>query len=106
MKTAWIVLFYAFSILIGGIIGHIKAGSLASLLSGIFSSVFLLGSSWLMFKRKKSGYISAFVGALVLEGFFIWRFAKTLNFIPSGLLSVITLIIALIIGFKLGKNKA
>ena len=103
-KTAWIVLLYGSLVFIGGVIGHLKAESKASLIAGVTSGSLLLLSSLLMFKKKLSGYISAFILALLLDGFFTWRFAKTLKFFPSGFLSLTSLAVIIIVACKISRT--
>lgn len=105
MKTAWVVLLYGICVLVGGIMGHVKAGSFASLLSGIISGSLLLAASWMCFKKKAAGYIFALIVSLLLEGFFIWRFVKTQNFVPAGILSLATIFVILILAYKVFKRK-
>ena len=103
-KTTWIVFFYALSILIGGITGYVHSASKASLVAGLFFGALLLISSLLMFQRKMIGKWIALTLAIFLEGFFTWRFAKTLHFLPSGLLSLMSLIVIILIALKIGKQ--
>lgn len=103
-KTTWIVFSYALLILVGGIIGHVQSASKASLISGIVFGSLLLISSGLMFQRKQIGTWMALFLSVVLEVFFTWRFAKTLHFFPSGLLSLISLVIIILVALKVRKR--
>jgi len=103
-KTTWVIFAYALCILIGGIMGHRFSSSKASLISGIVFGSLLLAASGLMFQRKPIGNWMALILAITLEGFFTWRFAKTLNFLPSGLLSLISLFVIILISLKVGKR--
>lgn len=103
-KTAWIILLYSLFILVGGIMGHVRSGSRASLISGLVFGILLLGSSGLIFLKKTIGYWTALVLSIALEGFFTWRFAKTLNFMPAGLLSLMSLAVIIILAFKIRKR--
>ncbi len=89
----YIVALYGILILVGGIIGHIKAGSQASLVMGVVSGVLLLLASCGMFSKKyfKKGVYSALVLTLILDAFFSYRFMATMKFMPSGLLALISL---------------
>jgi uncharacterized membrane protein (UPF0136 family) len=103
--TGWIVLVYALLILIGGIIGHIKAASTASLVMGIVFGVLLTGSAFLIFKRKKSGLYSALALSLLLDLFFTYRFVDKLKFFPSAFLSIVSLAMIVILALELKKQK-
>jgi uncharacterized membrane protein (UPF0136 family) len=89
----YIVALYGILILIGGIIGHIKAGSNASLVMGVVSGLLLLLSSGGMFSKKhfKKSVYSAIILTLILDAFFSYRFLATMKFMPSGLLALVSL---------------
>jgi uncharacterized membrane protein (UPF0136 family) len=59
--------------LIGGVIGFVSAGSLASLIAGGISGLVLLASAWLASRGSKVALIVALVVSLALVG----RFAST-----------------------------
>jgi uncharacterized membrane protein (UPF0136 family) len=101
-KTAWIIFLYALLILIGGIIGHVHSASLASLISGLSFGILLLVASGLIFMKQPFGYWMAL--SILLEGFFTWRFAKTLKFLPAGLLSLISLVVIIIVALKIRRR--
>lgn len=103
-KTTWIVFSYAFLILIGGVVGYAHSASKASLISGGVFGGLLLISSGLMFQRKPLGTWMALFLSILLEGFFTWRFAKTLHFLPSGLLSLLSLAVIILVALKAGKK--
>jgi len=89
----YIVAFYGILILVGGIIGHIKAASTASLVMGVVSGLLLLLASGGMFSKKhfkKSAYF-ALILTLLLDAFFSYRFLATLKFMPSGMLAIVSL---------------
>ena len=103
-KTTWIVFSYALLILVGGIIGYVQSASKASLISGIAFGSLLLISAGLMFQRKQIGTWMALFLSVILEVFFTWRFAKTLHFFPSGLLSLISLVVIILVALKVRKR--
>jgi|SRR5579864_4489042 uncharacterized membrane protein (UPF0136 family) len=89
----YLVALYGILILMGGIIGHIKAGSTASLVMGVVFGLLLLLSSGGMFSKKyftKSVYF-ALILTLLLDAFFSYRFLATMKFMPSGLLALVSL---------------
>jgi uncharacterized membrane protein (UPF0136 family) len=103
-KTTWIVFSYSLCILVGGLVGHLKSHSKASLISGLVFGSLLLMSSWLMFQRKAIGQWIALFLSILLEVFFTWRFAKTLHFLPAGLLSLVSLMVIILVALKIGKR--
>jgi uncharacterized membrane protein (UPF0136 family) len=64
---------YGLVALIGGVIGFVSAGSLASLIAGGLSGLVLLASSALAFRGSRVALIVALVVSLALVG----RFAST-----------------------------
>jgi uncharacterized membrane protein (UPF0136 family) len=98
----YIVALYGILILVGGIIGHIKAGSNASLVMGVVFGLLLLLSSVGMLSKKyfKKGVYFALILTLVLDAFFSYRFLATMKFMPSGMLALVSLgVIASLIRF-------
>lgn len=84
---------YGLLLLIGGIIGHFKAGSNASLIMGGISAVIAIGSSIAMFKKYLFGETVALVLSFILTLFFAYRFYLTLKFMPPGFMGIISLIV-------------
>ena len=103
-KTVWLVFLYAASIMVGGAVGYVYAGSLPSLLMGLFFGTLLLGTSYLMHKRKTFAGWTALGLAIALEGVFTWRFLKTLAFFPAGFLAALSLMVIVIVALKLGRS--
>lgn len=98
----YIVALYGLLILVGGIIGHIKAGSTASLVMGVVFGLLLLLSSGAMFSKKyfKKGVYSTLILTLILDAFFTYRYLATMKFMPSGLLVLVSLgVIASLIAY-------
>ncbi len=88
--SSFIVYLYGFLILIGGIMGHWKAGSKASLITSVVSAFFLFLSAIAMQKRKRWGWMIAFITMLSLDLFFLYRTYLTMKFFPSGMMAVIS----------------
>jgi len=79
-------------VLIGGVIGFKKAGSKASLIAGVASSVLLDACFAAAFVNMQGGLIGALVVAGLLDVVFIMRLAKTKKFMPSGMILILCLI--------------
>lgn len=94
---ASIVLFYGVLVLVGGIIGHLKAGSRASLIMGSIFAVLLITSAVLMFKKQVQGSAIAMILSVVLAAFFSYRFLLSYHFMPAGMMAVISLIVAVML---------
>ena len=89
----YVVALYGILILMGGIIGHIKAGSQASLYMGVISGLLLVLASGGMFSKKffRKAVYFALILTLLLDAFFSYRFLATMKFMPSGLLALVSL---------------
>ncbi len=62
---------YGLIALVGGIIGFVKAGSVASLIAGGGSGIILIASAIIARQRPRGGLITALVVSLILIGRFI-----------------------------------
>lgn len=105
-KAAGITGAYGLLVLIGGIMGHVKAASTVSLVMGILFGLLLLGSSLLMMRKKIVGLYAAIGTLLVLDAFFTYRFLKTLRFFPSGLFAILSLVVLALLILLLRKRRA
>ena len=102
--TATIVFIYGLLIFIGGLMGFIKGGSQASLVSGIVFGVALLTSAYLIFKGKLMAQYFALGFTFLLDALFTYRYAKTLHFFPTGFLSLVSLAVLIVIALKVRKT--
>jgi uncharacterized membrane protein (UPF0136 family) len=100
----YIVAIYAALILIGGFIGHIKAGSTMSLIMGLIFGAILTIAAIGMFLRRKWGVKTALSAAIVLDAFFTYRYLSSMKFLPSGLLSLVSLGVIILLIFHLRRN--
>lgn len=73
---------YGLVLFLGGAIGYAKAGSLPSLLAGVFGALFF-------FFCKSQKLLTA--GLAVFTLFFLWRWTLTGSFMPAGLMSFLSL---------------
>jgi uncharacterized membrane protein (UPF0136 family) len=88
---------YAMLLAVGGIIGYAKAGSRPSLIAGLASAAVATLALMTTFQNARLGLGLGALVALVLALFFGYRFAaKTRKFMPSGLLALLSLAVALI----------
>ena len=74
----------------GGIVGYVKAGSMASIIAGSISGVLLLLAAWLMPEHQVAGLAVALVVSLLLAAQFIPKFFRTFKVMPAGLMSVLS----------------
>ncbi len=91
LQRAMIPVFVVYIVLlvVGGLIGFLKAGSKVSLISSVVSAVVL---ALCVFGPVPHGTEAAIVVQVLLVGMFVARYAKTKKFMPSGLLVVLTVL--------------
>ena len=90
---ATITFVYAALILLGGIIGFIKAQSLPSLIMGGTFALLLALSAIGMLKNYLLGQFIALGLSTLLALFFSYRFFQTMNFMPAGLIAILSLVV-------------
>lgn len=97
-----VVVIYALLVMVGGMIGFIKANSVPSLVMGMIFSLGLLLSAVAMIKGLKLGYYASILLATILTLFFAYRYMITHQIMPAGVMSTLSIIIiiALILGNK------
>jgi uncharacterized membrane protein (UPF0136 family) len=97
-KSTLILWIYIVLLFVGGLIGFIKAKSKISLItSALFAAILILCNIGII----KPPYIADIVIAFLLV-FFAYRLAKTKKFMPSGLMSAISLIALVLRHIPLG----
>src|ERR1700722_14363234 len=102
--TETIVFLSVILFLMGGFIGHFKAGSSASLISGLTFGVMLSLCAYAIAKGKIIAQYIALILTLFLDGFFTFRFAKTLHFVPAGMMSLFSLAVLIVIALKIRRS--
>ena len=99
-----LVLSYSILLFTGGFIGFLTKKSLVSLLMGGTFSLSLLFSSVLLLSYRRWGIYLSFVLLFLLEGFFSWRFLLSLQFLPAGLMFILTSVSLLLLLLQLLKS--
>ena len=98
MKTsAMIVFVYGLLVLVGGVMGYVKAKSLPSLISGILFGVLLLISGVGIQEGAKLSFAIALALTVVLMLIMGLRFVKSKKFMPAGLITLLSAITALLL---------
>lgn len=78
------ILFMAIAVLVGGIIGYVKASSKASLISGVVSALVLGLTFWFAMNDKLGeALIASFVIYAALDVVFLMRLMKTKKLMPG-----------------------
>lgn len=83
---------YALFMLAGGVIGYRKAGSKASLISGVGSAVVLAAAFLIAGSNPGAGFWLGAITGLLLAVVFALRLAKTGKFMPAGALLIVSLV--------------
>src|SRR5207248_1130916 len=88
------IYFVIFGILtvVGGVVGYIKAGSVASIIAGSITGVLLLVAAFLLPEHRAIGLATALIVSLLLAAQFVPKFLKTGGMMPAGLMSVLSVI--------------
>jgi uncharacterized membrane protein (UPF0136 family) len=101
--TAMEIWAYGVIMILGGIMGYLKVGSKASLLSGVGMGLALLVSGYGVSRGSRDSLIVSVVIAALLVALFAIRLAKTKRFMPAGVLAALSLAAVIIFGFALKK---
>jgi uncharacterized membrane protein (UPF0136 family) len=94
-----IVILYGILLGVGGLIGHLVAQSIYSLIAGSISAIIAIICGVGMRSECRFSKISASILSLALTLFFIYRFMLTYRFMPSGMMAVISLAVFLMLIF-------
>jgi uncharacterized membrane protein (UPF0136 family) len=88
------IYFILFGVLtiVGGIVGYLKAGSVASIIAGSITGVLLLVAAFLLPEHRRVGVATALVISLLLAVQFVPKFFKTGRAMPAGMMSVLSVI--------------
>jgi uncharacterized membrane protein (UPF0136 family) len=78
--------------IIGGVMGYVRAGSMASIIAGSVSGILLLVAAYLMGNNAVAGLALAAVVSILLAGRFVPAFMKNGEFMPAGMMSVLSVI--------------
>lgn len=92
--TAWAILVYGILVAVGGVMGYVRAGSMASLLAGVGAGLVLAGSAAAMMKGAyQAGWWAALVVALLLLGRFgSVALSKGFKLMPGGMMIILSLL--------------
>jgi len=76
----------------GGVVGYVKAGSVASIIAGSITGVLLLVAAFLLPEHRAIGLATAFIVSLLLAAQFVPKFIRTGRVMPPGMMSVLSVI--------------
>lgn len=88
------IYFIVFGLLtiVGGIIGYVKAGSVASIIAGSIAGVLLLVAAFLSPEHRTTALASEFVLSLLLAAYFLPKLLRTGRMMPAGMMSILSVI--------------
>jgi uncharacterized membrane protein (UPF0136 family) len=87
----YFIVFGALTI-IGGVIGYVKAGSLASIIAGSIAGILLLAGALLLPNHLMAGLAIALIVSVLLAGQFVPKFIHTGKVMPAGMMSILSVI--------------
>lgn len=76
----------------GGVIGYVKAGSVASIIAGSITGILLLVAAFLLPEHRAIGLATAFIISLLLAAQFAPKFIRTGRVMPAGMMSILSVI--------------
>jgi uncharacterized membrane protein (UPF0136 family) len=76
----------------GGVVGYVKAGSVASIIAGSITGVLLLVAAFLMPEHRAIGLATAFIISLLLAAQFVPKFIRTGRVMPAGMMAILSVI--------------
>jgi uncharacterized membrane protein (UPF0136 family) len=76
----------------GGVVGYVKAGSVASIIAGSITGVLLLVAAFLLPEHRAIGLATAFIISLLLAAQFVPKFIRTGRVMPAGTMSILSVI--------------
>lgn len=89
-KNALVIAIYALLLLVGGLIGLLKANSYASLIASGSFSILLFGCSYFTYKGNAFALNFAMGVQALLLLFFCYRFSLSYQIMPAGLMIAVT----------------
>ena len=92
--ASWIVLLYGILVAAGGVMGYVKAGSIASIIAGVVSGVLLVGSAVAMMKGSyQTGWWIALIVTIALLVRFGLAALKGFKMMPGGIVIIMSLVV-------------
>jgi uncharacterized membrane protein (UPF0136 family) len=87
----YFIVFGALTI-VGGIVGYLKAGSVASIIAGSITGVLLLVAAFLLPEHRAIGLATALIVSILLAAQFVPKFLRTGRVMPAGMMSILSVI--------------
>jgi uncharacterized membrane protein (UPF0136 family) len=87
----YLIIFGVLTIL-GGIVGYVKAGSVASIIAGSITGILLLVGAFLLPEHRAAGLVTALIISLLLAAQFVPKLLRTGRVMPAGIMSLLSVI--------------
>ena len=87
----YFIVFGALTI-VGGVVGYLKAGSMASIIAGSITGVLLLVAAFLLPEYRMVALATALIVSLLLAAQFIPKLLRTGRVMPAGIMSLLSVI--------------
>lgn len=94
---AILMMIYGVLLLIGGLMGYLKAQSSASLIMGGIFAIMSFVCAVAIYKEKIWGIYLSFAISLFLAFFFGYRFYSSLKWMPAGMMLIVSALLFLIL---------
>ena len=101
MLVVWVVALYGIVSLVGGVIGYVKAKSIASLIAGTISGVLLLLCAYGIGQGVRAAAIGSVVIAAALGGRFAGTWRRTRRVMPDLVMAILGLCTLLVVAARL-----
>lgn len=87
---------YGVLLIAGGVMGKVKGNSSASLVAGGLTGVAALVGFWKSLSDPLLGFMIGAMVGLLLTGIFVSRFARSRQFMPAGLILLLSFVVGLL----------
>lgn len=97
--VSWTVLIYALLVAVGGVLGYVRAGSVASLVAGLVSGLLLVGSAVAMMRGafQPGWWLALVVTVLMLARFGMTAATKGFKLMPGGLVIIMSILVLIML---------
>ena len=99
--ASYYILIFGILMIVGGIMGYVKARSLPSIFSGVAFGLILIVTSYLMMQGSIRAAQFALGLSVVLIFIFVQRFKASKKFMPAGLMLILSGLAVIILGKSL-----
>ena len=86
--------YFIFGVLtiVGGVMGYVKAGSMASIIAGGVAGILLIAAGFLFATHTQPGLILGIIMSIALAARFIPAYLAKYSFMPAGMMSILSVI--------------